>query len=159
MINKSSYAYYFQSANYRFFETPSSFGVLDSKEITDTEQFAATVFFIRKQPSSMQFLANWQAPYYKNFSLIDDSISKIPNLKGFRDHRHDQSIYSILCKKEGVEELVSTEFFHNEWSSTEMANQPILAKRDKQLPFSDKLQKAIHRHFVMFINRLKGYFN
>ena len=31
--------------------------------------------------------------------LIDDSHSIIPNHPWFRDHRHDQSVYSILFKK------------------------------------------------------------
>jgi hypothetical protein len=34
-----------------------------------------------------------------NYHLIDDSPSIIPNHPWFRDHRHDQSVYSILFKK------------------------------------------------------------
>ena len=34
-----------------------------------------------------------------NYHLIDDSPSVTPNHPWFRDHRHDQSIYSILFKK------------------------------------------------------------
>lgn len=34
-----------------------------------------------------------------NYHLIDDSPSIIPNKKGFVEHRHDQSIFSLLTKK------------------------------------------------------------
>lgn len=34
-----------------------------------------------------------------NYHLIDDSPSIVPNHPWFRDHRHDQSIFSILFKK------------------------------------------------------------
>ena len=128
------------------------FGVLDDKEITHTGQFEAGIFFMRKQPNTMQFIDNWIEVFHKDFSLIDDSKSKIPNLEGFFDHRHDLSIYSILCKKEGVEELFTSEYIHTDWSSPEMAFQPILAKRDRQLPFTDKLRKAIYRRLIMLKN-------
>ena len=35
----------------------------------------------------------------ENYNLIDDSPSKIPNNTGFIEHRHDQSIFSLLVKK------------------------------------------------------------
>ena len=36
-----------------------------------------------------------------NYHLIDDSPSKNPNLKCFKEHRHDQSIFSLITKKYG----------------------------------------------------------
>ena len=35
----------------------------------------------------------------RGFSLIDDSESQEPNDSCFKDHRHDQSIFSALCKQ------------------------------------------------------------
>jgi hypothetical protein len=37
-----------------------------------------------------------------NYHLIDDSPSFSRNYHGFREHRHDQSIFSLLTKKYGV---------------------------------------------------------
>ena len=34
-----------------------------------------------------------------NYHMIDDSPSYTPNLKYFKEHRHDQSIFSLLSKK------------------------------------------------------------
>ena len=128
-------------------------GVLKNEEITHTEQFEATTFFMRKQPNTVQFIDNWIDVFCKDFSLIDDSQSPIKNFKGFVNHRHDQSIYSILCKKEKVEELANTEYFNTDWASPEMEFQPILAKRDKQLPFTDKLKMDIYRRLITIKNR------
>lgn len=34
-----------------------------------------------------------------DYHNIDDTPSKLPNLDGFREHRHDQSVFSLLVKK------------------------------------------------------------
>jgi hypothetical protein len=36
-----------------------------------------------------------------NYHLIDDSPSKLPNDSRFEEHRHDQSIFSILRRQHG----------------------------------------------------------
>lgn len=36
-----------------------------------------------------------------NYHLITDAPSKIPNASTFRDHRHDQSVLSLMFKKKG----------------------------------------------------------
>jgi hypothetical protein len=37
-----------------------------------------------------------------NYHFIDDSPSILPNLPDFKEHRHDQSIFSLLTKKMGL---------------------------------------------------------
>jgi hypothetical protein len=37
-----------------------------------------------------------------NYHFIDDSPSVLPNFPDFREHRHDQSIFSLLTKKMGL---------------------------------------------------------
>lgn len=78
--------------------------VLDSLDCNtqcrESGQFAAT-FSIWKvgDNRSHEFLKQWS-----NFSLtphlITDSPSRVENHVNFREHRHDQSIYSILVKKQ-----------------------------------------------------------
>jgi hypothetical protein len=34
-----------------------------------------------------------------DYHIIDDSPSIVPNMECFRDHRHDQAIFSLLTKK------------------------------------------------------------
>jgi hypothetical protein len=42
-----------------------------------------------------------------NYHMIDDSPSVLPNYPCFRENRHDQSIFSLLCKKNGIMSNVS----------------------------------------------------
>jgi hypothetical protein len=37
-----------------------------------------------------------------NYHFIDDSPSVLPNFPDFQEHRHDQSIFSLLTKKKGL---------------------------------------------------------
>lgn len=37
-----------------------------------------------------------------NYHLIDDSPSKKPNFKEFKEHRHDQAVFSLLTKKYNI---------------------------------------------------------
>ena len=37
-----------------------------------------------------------------NYHFIDDTPSILPNVDGFKEHRHDQSIFSLLIKKYGL---------------------------------------------------------
>ena len=61
------------------------------------------------------------------------------NLNGFIENRHDQSIFSILCKKKGIKSLSAYEC---EWGEKNGArtwehnqDNPILAKRDNRYNF------------------------
>jgi hypothetical protein len=68
--------------------------------------------------------------YYKvscNYNLIDDSLSKIPNHPNFIEHRHDQSVISLLFKKYGYFTI-----FDETWPETmidDKKNYPIWAIR------------------------------
>lgn len=74
------------------------FNARNDKKITETGQICATAFFIRKDSKNLQLVKKWKQTYEDNFSLITDKPSKSPNLKGFIENRHDQSVFSILCK-------------------------------------------------------------
>ena len=37
-----------------------------------------------------------------NYHMIDDTPSIIPNVGSFKEHRHDQSIFSLLTKKYNI---------------------------------------------------------
>tara|TARA_B100001057_G_scaffold408461_1_gene422729 strand:+ start:576 stop:1445 length:870 start_codon:yes stop_codon:yes gene_type:complete len=129
------------------------FGFLNNKDVTHTPQFWAGSFFIRKNIKSINFLEEWISFFEKRFDLIDDTVSKIKNFDGFIENRHDQSIFSLLCKKYDIKPLSA----YNEcewgeknnkrtWEHNE--NNPILAKRD--------LKYSIFKRFIM---RQKKNFN
>lgn len=101
------------------------FNVLDDKNITDTPQIFATYFFFLKNDINIEVVKKWLQVYYDDFSLADDSASKIENADIFIENRHDQSIFSILSKIYNFYTLSYYEFNANN------KNDVIKASRDK----------------------------
>ena len=122
------------------------FGCIDNKEITHSAQFSAGNFFIKKNSNSNDFLLDWIDIFEKRFELIDDTPSKVNNFPDFLENRHDQSVFSILCKKNQVKPLSAYEFDwaekDNKRSWAHILDYPFLAKRDLEYNF-----------FKRFINR------
>ena len=56
----------------------------------------------KKNSYSIDFLNSWINIFENHFNLIDDSPSKIKNFEGFVENRHDQSVFSLLCKKNSI---------------------------------------------------------
>lgn len=64
-------------------------------------QIMATFFYLVNNPASNVFIENIiKTAEAHNFSLLDDSPSNQPNDSCFKDHRHDQSIFSLSCKQD-----------------------------------------------------------
>ena len=110
------------------------FNFINSKEITDTPQFWAGNIFIKKNHESKEFLSEWINIMYNNSHLVDDSISKINNHQDFIENRHDQSVFSLLCKKYKLNSFSAYEcdwaIKNNKRTWEHNLNSPILAKRD-----------------------------
>lgn len=68
---------------------------LDEIGILESYQFAGGTFVIRKCSKSLEFVDRWI--YYCNqYHLLDDSISITGEREDFKQHRHDQSIFTLL---------------------------------------------------------------
>ena len=83
----------------------------------------------------MTILRKWIEIIDADFSLIDDTPSKSPNTPDFIEHRHDQAIFSILCKLNNVYTLSAFEYWYPKWNSRRpdwraLKYMPIHAKRD-----------------------------
>jgi len=77
------------------------FDFLNCKDIVETNQIMATVWIIRKTPRTEKFLKSWlNLATINNYHFVDDSPSILPNSENFVEHRHDQSIFSLLIKTE-----------------------------------------------------------
>jgi hypothetical protein len=76
----------------------------DVESITDTDQLMASFIIIRRTKFTEQFISDYLR-YACNEQLITDLPSKSDNYPEFKDHRHDQSIYSILCKQRDVTQV------------------------------------------------------
>ena len=80
------------------------FNCLDNENIYNTRQFTANRIIIKKNVHSMALFKIWweTAKNYSNF--FDDSKSITKNFNNFTENRHDQSVFSLICKTNGVEE-------------------------------------------------------
>ncbi|MBQ2379310.1 MAG: hypothetical protein II295_02850, partial [Akkermansia sp.] len=126
------------------------FGCRDQKDITDSLQVAATQVFIRKTAASVQFVREWLAAIEADFSLITDDASRGKNLSGFLEHRHDQSLFSVLFKLRGGNAFPAEE--------TEVANSnnreryPIWDLRDrgyKDMRFWARVKRWTKGHILL----------
>ncbi|WP_343304441.1 hypothetical protein AAHN97_22920 [Chitinophaga niabensis] len=129
------------------------FNVLDKPDFTHSVQYEAGITFIRKSPETVKFVEDWIHAFTTNFDLISDAPSKVPNLPGFVDHRHDQGIYSILCKKFGVSELFSNEYFTSgDWA--ELNDFPIWVKRDMKFGTILRAKRFIRRNTRLLLKKI-----
>jgi len=129
------------------------FEVYDNKCIIETPQFWAGCFFLKKTETSINFLNEWIEVFEKRFDLIDDTESKTLNYKDFIENRHDQSVYSLLCKKYKLQSFSAFEcdwaYLDNDRTWEHNKNSPILAKRDLEYSilkrFFNRQKKNIRR--------------
>ncbi len=133
-LNKNFY--YPNREEYKFTKSDllNYFGFLNDKLILETPQYWAGNFFIKKTDDSIKFIKEWLNIFYERFDLVDDTTSKIKNHKDFIENRHDQSVFSILCKKNNLESLSAYEcdwaILDHKITWDHNIDSPILAKRD-----------------------------
>lgn len=76
---------------------------LDEERYTNSSQRTASIFLCKKTDFSISFLETWI-----NYCTDPRILTDLPNTQGkpnypeFRDHRHDQSVMSLLCIQNGV---------------------------------------------------------
>lgn len=76
------------------------FGVYDNPNFTDTKQFSSGRLHIAKKcKNALIIYSQWWEIAKERPDLFYDSPSLAPNLSGFVENRHDQSIWSLICKK------------------------------------------------------------
>lgn len=66
------------------------------------KQLHATFFLLRCSESVKKVVEKWYETA-SNYQLLDDTASKIQNDASFIEHRHDQSIFSILRRIHGTD--------------------------------------------------------
>ena len=71
---------------------------MNKDEYLDTEQYQSGLFMIYICDETRKFMKEWYE-LCCNYHFIDDTPSAIPNIDGFVEHRHDQSVFSLLFKK------------------------------------------------------------
>jgi len=100
---------------------------LNNEDMKESGQLMATVFILKKCDKTVD-LINQYYSLSQEYNLIDDSPSKISNDPKFIDHRHDQSLFSLLRKKIGTI-IIPDETWYPDFTNKIVLNFPILATR------------------------------
>jgi hypothetical protein len=101
---------------------------LNSYNMLNTKQIHATIFMIKKTHTSINIVKEWYDTSC-NYNLIDDNNNNL-NEPEFKEHRHDQSVFSLLCKKYNSI-ILDDETYHWPWDIKDnYINYPILAVRN-----------------------------
>lgn len=73
-----------------------------NEEFLNSAQIESGIFMCKKNDFTMEFVKLWlDLVLENNYNLVDD-IDDNKQFEDFVDHRHDQSILSILCKLNGT---------------------------------------------------------
>ena len=77
--------------------------ILDYNEYTNAGHKIASCIIVVKKENTLNFANEW-LKYSENPNIITDltNTQGKDNYADFIDHRHDQSIFSLLCKKYNV---------------------------------------------------------
>ena len=74
-----------------------------NQEIKDSGQRVGGIHIFQKSPQAMAFVQEWLSlAKTEAYHFLDDSPSVTQNDPCFREHRHDQSIFSVLTKIHGA---------------------------------------------------------
>ena len=122
----------------------------DQKGFEKTRQFLASFIVIQKSAFSVQFIEQYLHYCTKPNILTDlDNICGLPNYPDFVSHRHDQSVFSLLCKKYGLQGFRDPSQWGNgriaEYSNSDYPQ--ILEHTRQKSPKQAKLSYKIKRFF------------
>lgn len=98
-------------------------------EEINTFQCLSGIILFKNTPEARDFVGKWRFFMEENMHWRDDSPSISPNDPSFQEHRHDQSIYSILLKQYGGVILEDETWWPDNWESC--THFPIHARRMK----------------------------
>ena len=87
---------------------------LDKEPYLSKNQFLASYILMRKNDFVINFINGW-LNYAKDYRIITDSPNEcgLPNYQEFVDHRHDQSILSLLGRKYNIKNIPDISQFGN----------------------------------------------
>ena len=88
----------------------------DYEAISESKQRLASFSFWKKTPLTLQFVSDWLTYAMDERILTDlDNTLGHANYVGFVEHRHDQSIFSLLSKRNNITGYCDPSQFGNEF--------------------------------------------
>ena len=142
------------------------FNLENDDPIIKSPQVWGGSFFVRKCQKSLQIMNQHYEITRNRFDLIDDDEKKFieKSVPEFIQHRHSQSVLSLIVKKAGSKLLSA---YESEWAIDNQGNRtydhlknyPIIARRDKRKNFIrrffERQKKNINRKMNKFRNLYK----
>lgn len=97
----------------------------------DNEQVHASAFFIKKTKNMIEFIEEIKKVSIENdYHYVNDNESVLKNDKTFIEHRHDQSLFSLMCKKNNAHLIEDETYWEPNWN-VDGRNYPIWVMRIK----------------------------
>lgn len=95
----------------------------------ETNQICATAFFLKNNDSNKIILEEIKnISTENNYHYVSDNISNLDNDHRFLEHRHDQSIFSLIAKKNNFFVIPDETYWNPDWNISGK-NYPIWATR------------------------------
>lgn len=119
----------------------------DAPNYFETKQRLASYSLWKKTPLSMRFINEW-LELCTDERLITDSENTLEkeNFDGFVEHRHDQSIFSLLTKKYNLEGYRNPSQFGNEYFELyKNSSYPQLLVHNRQRDIIQKVKGRINK--------------
>ncbi len=69
-----------------------------TEQMLNLSQIQGGLVLVRNSPEGRGLIHNWLTVMESDYDLINDRPSKIPNDPSFKEHRHDQSVFSLLME-------------------------------------------------------------
>jgi len=130
------------------------FNAYDCKKLCTTHQLWGGAFILKKSPTTELLVERWANINEISKELVTDKRSEYPNKDGFKEHRHDQSSFSLLVKQVPHIEILPYETHpdNNNWKT--LANYPIWGKRHKleSPPFTEIIKNKLLCPWRMVLN-------
>ena len=138
-------------------------GAYDDEAVCCSLQLWAGCFLIKKTPRMIAFLDRWIALNDLSRELITDKRSTKPNKPGFKEHRHDQSIFSVLAKQfpHVVIPWQEVQPEDGDWSKIE--GSPVVGRRLKEIDrpksevFKNKLMRPWRSLLHFYFKYIRNY--
>lgn len=123
-------------------------GTYGDPAICTTPQLWGGCFMMRKCAATVALLREWNELNRRERELITDCRSTVTNLPGFKEHRHDQSAFSVLVKKQRHIAIPFAESHRTDGHTwDDLRSFPIQARREKELsrPLSEVIRNKLLR--------------
>ena len=117
---------------------------LDEDKYKKTNQFQASYMAFRKSERSVNFVNEW-LKYGQDINIISPFHNKGAQIDEFHDHRMDQSIFSLLCKKYSISN-------HPEVTQFALLGYPLA----KGITYKQQLLKREYP-ILIYLHRLKQF--